>query len=202
MASIAGKVGAVFIQTLDTSVTFTAEATTGDVGHLRYTITAGAKRYWDPSAAVTVRVDGSTVTTGFTIEYAGGVIVFDASQGASVITVSGKFFYVAQVGGFFNWSIDLAVDTAEATAFGDGWKAYVPTIKGFNGTAEMYWGDERFFTMLGRTVIFAFYADATTSLARYEGFGVISGDGVEVNVDDLVKESIDFQGTGQLYYRP
>jgi len=53
----------------------------------------------------------------------------------------------------------------------------------------------------GRRVIIALYVDTTSSKARYEGYGIISSDSIEVVVDDVVNESIEIQGVGALYYR-
>lgn len=66
---------------------------------------------------------------------------------------------------------------------------------------ESYWGDEEFFTGLGKEVVIALYADATASKQRYEGFGIISSDGIETAVVGIVNETIELQGIGQLYYR-
>lgn len=200
---LAGKVGAVYVQTIAAATTFTDEATTKNADFTRWTITAVAKRYWDLNTAIVVKKNAGVITTGFTIEYPGGVIVFNpAILTTDVILVSGKYFTVAQEGGFFNWSLDISADNAEATVLGSGWKEFVTTVNGFTGSAEMYWGSNRFFALMGSTVILVLYADSVTSMARYECFAIISGDGIETPVDDLVKETIDFQGTGQLYYRP
>jgi hypothetical protein len=201
--AIAGKLGAVYVQTTDAATAFTNEATTKNGDFTRWTITAATKRYWDKDTAVTVKKNGGTITTGFTIEYVGGVIVFNpAILTSDVITVSGKYWTVSQVGGFFNWSLDAAVATEEATAFGDSFKGYVPTLAEWSGSAEKYWGDAAFLTALGTEVVVVLYADASSSYARYEGFAVITADGAETPVDGLITETIDFTGNGALYYRP
>jgi hypothetical protein len=75
-------------------------------------------RYWDPTYPVLVEVDGDPVSTGFTLEHAGGYIVFNnALDAGDEVTVSGKALTLIQAGGFFNWSIDGDADDAEATTF-------------------------------------------------------------------------------------
>lgn len=199
---ITGKVGAIYVQTSAAPVAFTNEATTADAAKQRYTITNTAKRYWDKSTPVTVKVDGNTVTTGFTIEYAGGVVVFDVSQGTAVVTVSGAYLTVSQAGGFFKWSLDLEQETAEVTTFqSSGWKEFMATLKGFSGSAEAYWGNSTFFDNLGQECVVVFYVDSGAAKTRFEGFAIITGDSLETPNDDIVQESIDIQGTGPLYFR-
>lgn len=199
--AISGKVAAVYVQTDDAAVAFTDEATTESADHLRYTITNSAKRYWDPDTAVTVEVDGVAATTGFTLEVAGGVVVF-AEDPAGAVTVSGKYLTVEKAGGFYGWSLDQSADMAETTAFGDAWKTYTSVLKEASGSAECYWGDERFFDLLGSRVLLALYANDTAgSLQRYEGFARITSDGVTVDTTDVIKETIEFQGDGPFYYR-
>lgn len=202
--AIAGKLGAVYVQTTDAAITFTTEATTANgTAYTRYSIAAPAKRYWDKNSAVTVKKNGSTITTGFTIEYVGGVVVFAVALiNTDVITVSGKYWTVSQVGGFFNWSLDIAMATEEVPTFGDTFKSYMPTLYEWSGSAEKYWGDNAFLTAIGTEVVVVLYADSASTMARYEGFAVITADGIEDAVDGIITETLDFTGNGSLYFRP
>ena len=201
--ALSGKVGAVFVQTADAPVSFSEEATNGNLDRRRFTVADPNIRYWDKASPVTVKLNNISVTTGFSLEHCGGVVVFELPlELDDVVTVSGKHFTVAQHGGFFNWSADLELDTSEVTTFqSGGWKESQPTVKGFSASAESYWGDGEFFSRLGKEVVIALYTDATASKQRYEGFGIISSDGIESAVDDIVNEAIEIQGTGPLYYR-
>lgn len=200
--ALAGKLGAVYVQTDAAPVAFTNEATTANAARTRYTITDTAKRYWSKGTAVVVKVGGTTVTTGYTLEYAGGVVVFDvAQQVGAVVTVTGAYVVLAQAGGFFGWSVEPTMEMAEKTTFQSaGWKEFEPTIKGFTGSAEAYWGDEQFFDALGTEVIVALYLNESTGL-RYEGYAVISSDGISTAVDELVQETVEFTGDGPICYR-
>lgn len=203
MGEISGKVGGVFIQTKTSPIEFTDEATTADLSLRQFKIMDTAKRYWDKYTPITVTVNGEVQTTGFEIEYCGGVIVFDAAKDADdIVLVSGKSVIVEQHGGFFNWSAELGIETPETTTFmSNGWKEFIPAIKEFSASSESYWGDEEFFSRLGKEVIISLYVDTTSSKARYEGFGIIKSNSVEVAVDDVVNESIEIQGVSALYYR-
>jgi len=115
------------------------------------------------------------VSAGFELEHCGGIVVFAAALTAEdIVTVSGMSLTVTQRGGFFNWTCELSSDNSEVTTFqSQGWKENLPTIKGFTASADSYWGDSEFSQSLGK----------------------------ETAVDDIVNESIEFEGTGRLYYR-
>jgi len=203
MGAISGKVGAVYLQTDAAAQAFTTEAMTDVGAHTRYYIGNRAKAYWDKATAVIVYVGGVPASaTDYTIEYAGGYVEFAVSQGASAITVSGKYLTLAQAGGFFNWSLDLSMDIGDVTTFASGgWKQSLPTLKDWKASAEAFWQDETITDMLGTEVAVVFYVDVGANAFRYEGHGIVSSNAVEVAVDDIVNESVEIQGNGGLYYR-
>lgn len=201
--AIPGKVGAVYLQTEDMPTTFTKKPTTGNAERTRYTLIDEVYRYLDKGENITVYVNDAAVTSDFWVEYLGGVICFTTPLAEEdVVTVSGKSITVSQAGGFFSWSAELSADSADITTFkSGGWKENLPTIKGFSASAESYWADERLSARLGQEVIVALYLDTGTNKKRYEGYAVISGDSIELAVDDVVNQSIEFEGSGKLYYR-
>ncbi|GAB6157853.1 hypothetical protein JCM39194_10530 [Desulfotomaculum varum] len=203
MMALSGSVGAVFIQTEDAPISFEDEPTVANESYTSYTIANEILRYWDKNSAVLVKVNGSPITQGFSVEYCGGVVVFQIPRSQEdVVTVSGMSLFVEQHGGFFNWSADLEMDTSDVTTFqSGGWKENLPTIKGFSASAEKYWGDAEFFSRLGQEVIVALYVNSSASQRRYEGYGIISSDGIETAVEEVINETIEIQGTGPLYYR-
>lgn len=196
----AGKLGAIYKDTGAAAISMTDEATTADATFTRYTITNDVKRYWDKSQALTVEVDASPVTSGFTLEYPGGVVVFDSSQEGSTVTVSGYYLTVSEVGGFYNWAIDEAMNVSDSTTFGDSYKEFTATQLEFTGSAEAFWADDTYYSELGTEVILVFYVDEANDI-RYEGYGTVTTDSVEVPADELVVESLELQGSGVLYYR-
>jgi len=108
---------------------------------------------------------------------------------------------VAQAGGFFNWSIDPTLDMQDKTTFqSNGWKEFESTLNGFTGSAEAYWGDEQFFEALGSEVIVVLHVNESTGI-RYEGYAIISADGIKLAVDELIQETVEFQGDGSFHYR-
>lgn len=202
--ALSGKVGAVYVSDITAApVSFTNEATTADAEYKRYQVTNPAHRYWHPDTEIIVKKNDVIITSGFTLERAGGVVVFDTPLlDTDVVTVSGESLTLIQAGGFFNWSVDTDSEDAEATTFeSGGWKEFQQVLKGWSGSAEAYWGDEKFFDMLGEIVVVKLFTDAGASQRCVEGFAIINGDGIESATDQLVQESIDFTGVGPLYIR-
>lgn len=202
--ALAGKVGAVYVSDVDAApVPFIDEATTPDATYTRYQVTNEAYRYWPLDASITVEVNATPVTSGFTLERAGGFVVFDTPLlDTDVVTVSGEALTLVQCGGFFNWSIDTDAEVPEATTFAsEGWKEFQQVLKGWSGSAEAYWGDDRFFKSLGEIIVVKLFVDSGASQKCLEGFALINSEGIETAVDSLVQETVDFQGVGPLYFR-
>lgn len=200
MSAIAGKVGSIYMKTSDVAATFTDETCTNTGDNTVYYITDTAKRYWDKDTAVTVDVD-AVLETGVTIDYIGGRITFDTPlSGSEAVTVSGKYWTVSELAGFYNWSLDLSADMEDCTDFqSNGWREFVPTLKGFTISAEAYWQDETFQDRLGEEVVVALYTNESND-ERYEGFAYITSDSIETPVDGLVQDTVEFTGNGELYY--
>lgn len=199
--AIAGKVGAVYRTTGEASVAFTDEATIGNTTHKRYSIANAAKRFWDTGTAPTVKVNGETVTSGYTIEYAGGVVVFEAALlQTDTVTVSGKNYAIEQCATLFDWKLDAETNLKTVTTFAsNGWEEQHPVSKGWSAGFNGYWADESFAGLLGKQIAVSLFIDATTN-KRYEGYVYLKKNGIEEKVDDVVKESVEITGTGTLYY--
>lgn len=202
--AISGKIGAVYVSDVNTApVAFTDQATIADVAYRRYQVANVAYRYWPLNVAITVKKNGSIITSGFTLERAGGFVVFDAALLATdVVTVSGQALTLVQCGGFFNWSVDMKAELQEATTFASGgWKEHVLTVEGWSGKAEAYWGDDRFFKSLGEILVVKLFVDSGASQRCFEGFAIVTSDSIETSVDKIVSEKIEFEGIGPLYAR-
>ena len=216
--AIAGKLGAIYVQTDRQAVAcdfigfdansagvfdFTDEATTANDDYTRYNITDQAKRYWLPTYQITVKKNGSAITTGFTLEYAGGYVVFTESQLLTdVITVTGKYLTLKQAGGCFNWSLDQQTETKDVTKYETTgtWKEFAALLKEFFLSAEAYWWTDEFHDIMGNDIVVVLYVD-TVNNTRYEGFAVLNQDNINASVNELIQETIGFQGRGPIYFR-
>ena len=196
-----GAIGALYIQS-DIPTTFTNEATTTNANYTIYKITNAVKRYWDKNTAIVVKKNGTTITSGFNIEYAGGRIVFTTPNIITdAITVSGKYIPVSQSAGIFNWTLDSETELADVTTFAsNGNKEFLSTINSYTVSADGYYGDETFFNNLSKEIVIVLYVNATGD-DRYEGFGIVNSSSIEVNFDGVINELIEITGVGQIYYR-
>lgn len=202
--AIAGKVGAVYVSDVGTPpVDFADQATTDSGDHKRYQVTDPDYRNWPLDAAITVKKNSEVVTSGFTLERVGGYVVFDvANDPGDTITVSGQALTLVQAGGMFNWSVDMKADLQEVTTYASGdWKENIATVRGWSGSAEAYWGDRLLFDSLGEILVVKLFVDSGASQRCLEGHAVITSEGIEAAVDDIVKEKVEFEGVGPLYVR-
>jgi hypothetical protein len=198
-----GKVGRVLIQSTADPIIFADEATTANIAKTRYTITDPNKRYWDKDTPVVVKVDGVVTTTGFSIEHPGGVIVFEEALNDEVVTVSGAYVEVEQLAGFFNWSLSVNNKTIDTTAFESGeWEEFILSTKNFTVSAEKFWAsDANFSDRMGSEVIVVLYTDFGTAKTRFEGYATINTSAVNVPVDGLVNDRLEFAGKNGIYFR-
>lgn len=206
--AISGVLGGVFAQQ-GTAIPFTQEAMTEVEAGVRYRISDAAKRYWDKTTPVVVETspDGTNWTpvpaTEYRVEYVGGHVVFHTPQPAGTqVRVSGAYFTVVQIGGFFEWSLDFERETEDVTTFDfQGWAESVPTSLSASGSASRYWAvSNEFFELLGKEVILSLYVDKSTN-RRYEGYFILTGHSVETPSDSFIEEQLDFESTGAIYYR-
>jgi hypothetical protein len=201
MGTVSGKLGALYTSTGAASVAFTDEATTKNADYTRYKITNQAKRFWDISNGVTVKKNGATITTGFTVEYAGGELVFNpALIITDTVIVSGKYFAMEQQAGIFEWKLDASADMKDVTTFAsNGWEESVPVKNNYSVSAKGFWANSNFLSRLGSLLAVSLFVD-TVSNKRYEGYISIGKNSITQPTADVVQEDIELKGTGQLYY--
>jgi len=181
-----------------TPVAFTDEAMTNAGDNKTYTITNSTKRFWSRATPVTVKKNGSTITTGFSVQYPGGKVVFTtANQPTDVITVSGQYIPVSQLGDGREWSLDISDDTQEVTTFGSQWKAFVVTRIGSSGSITHFWNDGSFLSLMGSLMGFELQV---TSSNKYQFYGYFTKDSIKTAADGVIEEPLDFTVDGNVYY--
>jgi hypothetical protein len=213
--TIRGSIGGIFAPTPDQTFAcdlvgydpaangiydFTDAETVADLTGTRFTIADPSMRYWSKSYDVTVKVNGVVVVSGYAIEHAGGAVVFSDPPGG-VITVSGKYLQMHQVGGCFNWALEQVSDTREATKYtSGGWRERKQSMNSFVATAKAYWMNGDWLRDLGQEIVLVLYTDIENDV-RYEGFAIVNEDSVEKAVDKIIEETIGFYGQGPIFYR-
>jgi hypothetical protein len=106
-----------------------------------------------------------------------------------------------------SWTLTPGINTAEVTAYGDSFKAYVSTIKEWSATCA---GTLDRSDTTGQAVLLAKFEStaASTSInlwlydstSHWQGTALVTGETINSSVSDKVSVSWTFQGTGALSY--
>lgn len=208
MAALAGYKASVYI-TSTPSLAFTNEAFTDAGDHKTYTITNSAKRYWDNTVALTVQTapDGvtwTTVTTGFTVNFCGGVIVFtSAITGATPsVRVSGSYFPYSLFGDSKSVDLTISADVLDVTTFSSGgWKQKLGSLADATYKLSRWWVDSFFLNAINNKtrLVISTYSGANAN-QRYDAFAYIKSDGIKFDVKNAHDESIDFDVDGPITF--
>ena len=105
-----------------------------------------------------------------------------------------------------SWTLTENADTVECTAMGDTSRKYMVGIKGFEGSAECVWTDESATQSIseitvGTTYNAIFFVDdnaTATADMGYKGDVIVTSIEVAAAMDDVVRATVNFQGTGDL----
>lgn len=106
-----------------------------------------------------------------------------------------------------SWKLDVDIELKDKTNFGsNGWKEAVSGLKGWSGSMDGTWNiaadttgqkalQDAYFA--GTTVAIEFNVNGTN---KYTGSAFVKKMKIDEPVDDLVKFSVDIEGTGALTY--
>lgn len=103
-----------------------------------------------------------------------------------------------------SWTLTESVDTVECTAMGDTTKTFKAGIKGFEGSCEMVWSDDTDAASkvttgelsVGTQYAAVFYVE--DSDLSYSANVILTSLEVSASMDDVVRASASFQGTGAI----
>lgn len=102
----------------------------------------------------------------------------------------------------YNWTADGQTDVADVTSFlcdGVQFKEFIALLNTFTISAEKFWANGDFLDNLTSDFILSLYVD-TVNGYRYDGLGKLTSDNISDDVADVVNETIEFQGSGDLKY--
>ena len=139
----------------------------------------------------------ATNTTTYTGE--SGVIKFTDNSSSSVVNV-------ASVRSF---TVDQELDAIESTVMGDGARTYIPGLRQFSGSMDIYFRDDTEAGSGNINLFDAINSGATTSLIelypsgettgiKLSGTVIVTGHSITANFDGMVEASVTFQGSGAL----
>lgn len=139
----------------------------------------------------------ATNTTTYTGE--SGVIKFTDNSSSSVVNVAS----------IRSFTIDQEVDAIESTTMGDGARTYIPGLRQFSGTMDIFFRDDtenghgniNLFdaaNAASTTGLIEVYPSGETTGIKLSGTVIITAHSISSNFDGMVEASVSFQGTGAL----
>lgn len=211
MGALAGYLAQIWL-TPTTSTGFTNLNLVDSGDHKTFNVTTNdPKRYWDPSATLTVQTapDGSTWTTAavgtYTVRYVNGQVVFASAVtgGTPSARISvGSYFALSFVGDAKTCDIKTQSDVQDVTAWQNpsvGWKTKL-AILGDNDIALGKWYvDSTFEGYLGNRLVIAMY-NGRNANQRLECFAFLKDDNIKIDVKSPLTEDLNFTSDGAIYY--
>jgi len=102
----------------------------------------------------------------------------------------------------YNWTQDIQTDVKETTSMlqaGVDFKTFISVLGNHTENIERYWSNGDFLGSMGDSVVMNLYVEGLLGY-RYDCESKLITDSIQEPVDDLVQESLQFQGTGETYY--
>lgn len=135
----------------------------------------------------------ATNTTTYTGE--AGVVKFSDSSSSAVIVASVRSF-----------TLDQETQAIESSVMGSGSRSYIPGLKQFSGSMDLYFRDDNqgqvnLFNAIGGdngSTSIELYPSGETTGIKLSGEVIITGHSITANFDGMVEASVTFQGDGAL----
>ena len=129
---------------------------------------------------------------------------------SGVVKFSDTSSAVAAVASVRNFTIDTETQAIESTAMGAGSRSYLPGLRQFSGTMDLFFRDDdengagqkalhtaALSTQATSTAIELYPSGETTGI-KLNGNVIITGHSITANFDGMVEASVSFQGDGAL----
>ena len=177
-------------------LTLTDEATS-TADDLTFQITDAAKRVLDPTADITVNVDGVAADPStYKLNRLDGSVTFKTAQTGATVTISGQYLPLSDVAEAHEFSYALEANNEDVSTFQSDYVKKEQTTKDF--TAELAaWHDVNVDVFVeairgGRIMVLEFYVNGVLDIRAW---CLAASDEIESSADGLVEESIEFEGT-------
>ena len=124
-----------------------------------------------------------------------GVVKFSDTASSAVLVASVRSF-----------TLDQETQAIETSVMGSGSRAYIPGLKQFSGTMDLYFRDDNtgqvnLFNAIGGTngaTTIELYPSGETTGVKLSGTVIITGHSITANFDGMVECSVTFQGSSSL----
>ena len=199
----AGVTGAMSEVHAADGVAFTALTLVDSGDHKTYQAADGS-RYWDPDEPLSILVDATPVTSGFTVNRIQGKVTLSESQGSSVIAATGtrrSLLAFQKVFGMFDGKLKISgkeIDTSSVDD--DGWGSSLIGSRSWELTAGTFFYDGGIpITAISQKYLWKFYSVLAT-VPLCIGWGTITSiDNMTANPNEAQKQTITVKGAGELF---
>lgn len=200
-ASVAGRFA--LVKMAGDAVAMTDEAMETTLGKV-YQIVDTLKTVWDPSSAITVKIDGVTASpTGgdpFTINRLTGQVIFDTlNLSRDPVTVSGNYRPLSVVAKAKSYTHTFSSPAIDDTTFdSDGWRENIPNIVDFSASLgrNVQEASTTFFDAIanGTLMLLEFWDDRRANFA-VRAWGFITKDDSTASTDSVIGATMEFRAT-------
>lgn len=182
-------------------VAFVTEATTNAGDNLRYQITNAAKRVWDRSATISVYKDAVLQAASlYTVNRLSGRITFLASQGASVITVSGSYLPMSLAAEAKMVSLSFGAENADRSTFEDNDVVRMQVQRDCSGRLGRWEIDTYFRDALaaGDPVVLELFLDGAGTTPKMKIWAILNSAETTGAQRALQEETVQFEGAADV----
>ena len=106
------------------------------------------------------------------------------------------------VGELRSYTLEQTGDTIEDTSMGDSSRTYKAGLKGFSGSASLFFDEAdagQILIVVGSEIAIKVYPEGSSSGDKfYEGNAIVTGYNVSASFDGMVEAEMTFTGTGAL----
>lgn len=106
------------------------------------------------------------------------------------------------VGELRSYTLEQTADTIEDTSMGDSSRTYKSALKGFSGSASLFFDEAdagQILIVVGGSITIKVFPEGASSGDKfYEGSAIVTGYNVSASFDGMVEAEMTFTGTGAL----
>jgi predicted secreted protein len=106
------------------------------------------------------------------------------------------------VGELRSYTLEQTSDTIEDTSLGDSSRTYKTGLKGFSGSASLFFDEAdagQILMVVGTEITIKVFPEGASSGDKfYEGSAIVTGYNVSASFDGMVEAEMTFTGTGAL----
>lgn len=170
--------------------------------HLNYQAAWGSRR-WDDRETLTIKKNGTTITTGFTVDHLSGRVTFSsANLITDAITATGERLALVEVADLRGMSFEGSAKMLESSTIRDTFEQYLPGKKNWKLSTDLWFVDGTYWEYLaaGRLVAEIFYQYDSSVKKCLVGYAQVDGVNWSDPHDGLQTSKVTLQGSEGLVW--